>query len=341
MPKLSLSPVARLQGRLKLAKLLGLREEEAEAQAWKLESSPLFKRLRSAGVLSRSPFPKAYFAAQRAVGLRLSAPSHGLGELLDGRSDLVALMRRVGEKRLREHFLGESRETDAQRAKACGISAGEAAGLRGFVDELYIRTEFEPAAPAQAQAYSLVAGLDAEGGGLRFFHRDLWKGSYRVDETRLRLYLQSLDAAKRGKTERWLGRLEFLERRKTTLYRTLESLAQAQAAYLSSGDPLKRQSLTQRALSAALGVDPSALNRLIANKAVELPWGAQAPIKALLPSAKALARERLELLARERPQDSDEALRQELASRHAIYLSRRSIAQYRQDLGLPGRGRRG
>lgn len=327
---------------MKLAKLLGLREEEAEAQARELEKSPLFKRLRSAGVLSHSPFPKAYFAAQRLVGLRLSAPSHGLGELLDGRSDLVALMRRVGEKRLREHFLGESRETDAQRAKACGISTGEAARLRGLVDELYIRTEFEPAAQiqAQAQAYSLVAGLDASGGGLRFFHRDLWKEGYRVDETRLRLYLQSLDAAERGKTESWLGRLEFLERRKTTLYRTLEALALAQAAYLASGDPLKRQNLTQRALSAALGVDPSAVNRLIANKAVELPWGAQAPIKALLPSAKALARERLELLARERPGDSDEALRRELASRHGIYLSRRSVAQYRQDLGLPGRGRR-
>ncbi|MEK9145089.1 MAG: hypothetical protein AAB339_05725, partial [Elusimicrobiota bacterium] len=61
----------------------------------------------------------------------------------------------------------------------------------------------------------------------------------------------------------------------------------------------------------------------------------EAPMKALLPSAKALALERLAALVTERPGSSDEGLRRELASRWQIRLSRRSIAQYRKDLGLP------
>jgi DNA-directed RNA polymerase specialized sigma54-like protein len=131
-----------------------------------------------------------------------------------------------------------------------------------------------------------------------------------------------------------------LDRRKTALYRALEALLGAQAGYLRSGDPDRRQPLTQRSLAVAIGVEASALNRLLSNKAVELPWGVEAPLKSLLPSAKSLALGKLETLARASPSASDESLRRALADRHRVYLSRRSVAQYRMDCGLSKRRRR-
>jgi len=40
------------------------------------------------------------------------------------------------------------------------------------------------------------------------------------------------------------------------------------------------------------------------------------------------------------PDLSDERLREKMSALHGVALSRRSVAQYRKELGLGGRGRR-
>ncbi|MBI4425305.1 MAG: hypothetical protein HY554_16365 [Elusimicrobia bacterium] len=344
VPRLALTTAMRLQGRLKLARLLEMREEEMARLARALEADPLFERLARAGALSRRPFPGAYFAARRWAGWSLAPASGGLGDLLDSDSAAVRVLRRIGRERFEESFLRAEGLTDAQRARRCGVSTADAALLRALLDRLYIREEFEPApGPAPARVFSAVAGVGLEGGKpvLRFFHRDVWKGEFAVDERGLEALVRRVSREEGARLERFARRLVFLGRRQTTLYKALQALLSAQAEWLATGDPLKRQPLTQRSLAAALGVDASAINRLISNKAVELPWGTEAPMRCLLPSAKTLAIEKLEALARRRPDLSDEGLRRELASGHQIHLSRRSVAQYRQDLGLGARGRRG
>ncbi len=342
MPRLGIRAQAKVLGHIKLARLLSMREEEAERMAVSLAGDPLLKSLQAAGAVSRTPFPAAFFAAKRMAGRDLAPAQEGLGELLDGRSDLVRLMRRIGVARLQKHFLGEKAASDKARARACKITPEEARLLRGFLDRLYIRTEFETRAAAPVKTYSAVAGIGFRGGKaeLRFFHREVWKGRYSVDSDRLSAYARGLDAKARERVRRILHKIELLDHRKTTLYRALEALLSAQADYLSSGDPARRQPLTQKSLAQALGVDASSLNRLISNKSVELPWGLEAPMKALLPSAKTLSRELVDALARERPRDSDEILRKELARRYNIFLSRRSIAQYRKELGVGASSRR-
>ncbi|MFH1724909.1 MAG: hypothetical protein ABII00_09850 [Elusimicrobiota bacterium] len=343
MPRLSIGPKMALHGGLKLARLREMREEDFARMSAKLEAEPLFKRLVAAGAVSLKPFPKAFFATRRFAGMRLSAPPEGAAELLDGDSELARLMRRIGRERFEECFLKGERSSDAHRARSCGISEEQARTLSAFLDRMYVRAEFEdPPPPAPARLYSTVAGIAVQEGRpeLRFFTREVWKGRYSLDETRLAAHLASLQPADRERVRRAVKRLELLDRRKTTLYKTLEALLRAQAEYLKTGDASRLQPVTQRSLAAAVGVGPSVINRLIGNKAVELPWGLEAPIKALLPSAKRLALDRLAALAETRPQLSDERLRRELADRWQIHLSRRSVAQYRKDLGLGGRGRR-
>lgn len=341
MPKLGLRPALRLYGGLKLAQLLEMREEDMARLARKLEADPTFARLSRAGVLSRRPFPGAYFAARRWAGWNLAPAPDGIGELLESDSQPVKLIRKIGRKRFEACFLEAEGLSDAERARRCGISAAEAALLRALLDRLYIREQFETSPPVPAKTFSAVAGIAIESGApvLRFFHRDIWKGEFAVDAERLKA-LQAAEPGQAVKFSRFTQRLAFLGRRQTTLYKALQALINAQAEWLKTGDSLKRQPLTQRSLAVALGVDASAVNRLISNKSVELPWGTEAPMKVLVPSGKTLAREHVAKLARRKPGLSDEGLRAALAADHQIHLSRRSIAQYRQDMGVGPMGRR-
>ena len=97
----------------------------------------------------------------------------------------------------------------------------------------------------------------------------------------------------------------------------------------------------QRSMAAMLDVDPSVLCRLISNKSVQMPWGVETPLATLFPSAKDINRERLYQLASANPAWKDEMLREELKRAYGISLSRRSIAQYRKELGLGGRRKNG
>jgi len=328
---------------MKLARLLAMSDSELATLSKKLEKDPRFQTLIASGALAVKPFGKAFFATRRFAGMALTDASAGVPALLDARSEPVRLIKKIGRKNLETLFLGEAGVSDVDRSRATGLTIAEVARVRGFLDEIYIREEFseKPAAAAPA-VFSTVAGISVQGGRpvLRFFNREVWKGRYALDDDRLKVHLAKLEREERERTERYLSRLSYVDRRKTTLFRVLESLLEAQAKFLVSGDPCFRQPLTQRSLSTAVDADPSVINRLIANKAVELPWGTEAPMKVLVPSGKTLARETLGSLALDHPEMSDEHLCELLAESRQIHLSRRSVAQYRSELGLGGRGRR-
>lgn len=76
------------------------------------------------------------------------------------------------------------------------------------------------------------------------------------------------------------------------------------------------------------------LNRLVANKSVELPWGQEAALSVFVPSRKSLLRDQLHDLALARPELSDAGLRAAIQDLHGVELSRRSITQYRKELGV-------
>lgn len=332
-----------LGGALKLARLLAMSEREFEARVREVEADGLFPRLLEAGAVKIEPY-SARVAARRPEGREMSIAGGGLPDLLDGRGDLVKLIRRVGQDRFEELFLGDKNLDDPARARSCGISSDDARRLREFVDRVYIQGELETPSVVLAppKVFSAVAGIEIADGKpvIGFFNREVWKGRYRIDAERLARLRSALPLQESRRLESLLRQLEFIDRRKSTLYRVLEVLVEAQSEFLATGDPSRRRSLTQRAVADRLDVTPSVLNRLISNKSVRLPWGLEAPLKALVPSPKTLLRERLHDLALSHPDSSDEGLRKQMERLHGARLSRRSIAQYRQDLGLGARGKR-
>lgn len=335
----------RLQGRIKLSRLLEMPEGDCEKRVRELEADGLFRRLMDLGVIQLQAYPRARFCARAFEGRELRAAREDMPVLLDGHGDLAELIARIGRQRFEECFLKDEAQSDEERARRCAIAASDARRLREFVDRLYIRSEFEGPAnsPVPSITYSAVAGIAVDGGRpvIGFFNREIWKGRYHVDQSRREALQETLPADKSRQLDRLLQKAELLDRRKTTLYQVLELLVAEQAEYLVSGDPDHRRALTQRIVAARIGVAASVVNTVISNKSVETPWGLEIPLKALLPSRKAILRDRLYDVAMKHPHSTDELLGEELFRRCGARVSSRSITQYRKELGLGGCGRRG
>jgi len=334
---------AAVLGALKMAQMAEMPEEEFEKLIKEMEGGRVFQLLRTSGAVNLSEFPSARYAARKYAGYGLKLSGGDLPELADGTGDLVALIQGIGQEKFEACFLKDAVLSDVERAEECDITVQDSARLRDFVNRAFIQAEFEGTTEAPAaKVYSAVAGIELEEGSpvLAFFHREIWKGRYKVDGEKLAQLLPGLDPAEKNRVEKLLRKLEFADKRKTTLYRALEILLNVQAEYLTSGDPARRRPLSQKTLAKNLEVDASVINRLVSNKSIQMPWGMEAPMTVLLPSSKEVNLERLYSIAAEKPELSDEKLRVELRTRHGVDLSRRSVAQYRKDLSLAASGSR-
>jgi hypothetical protein len=261
---------------------------------------------------------------------------------LDGKSGLARLIKRIGRERFEEVFLRDSPLSDQEASRLCGITSKQAGKIHELINSLYVQAEFERTSGSDAPVpvYSAVAGIEIENGcpALAFFHRDVWKGRYEIDRDQQDRFAAALPPGQARNVKRLLSKLELIERRKTTLYSTLEQVLDSQMEYLLTGEPSRRVPLTQKKVAMRLEVSPSVLNRLVANKSIRLPWGLEAPLKVLMPSAKSLLLDHLHDLAMNHPNMPDVELRLELQRLCGVQLSRRSVAQYRSDLGLGSRG---
>ena len=329
---------------IQLARLLELPEEAFEARVRELEADVFFQRLIDAKVVTVQPYSDASFMARGFGGWGLRTSGEGVSALLDGEGDLAKLLQKVGQERFEESFLRDTGCSDEERGRLCQISTEDAARLRELVNRLYVQAEFDDSSSiaAPAKVYSAVAGIAVEGGKphLAFFNRQIWKGRYQIDDKKYVRMIGALSAAEARRLEGFLREMGLIDRRKTTLYRALEALVEAQARFFVTGNPSDREPLTQKELSDRLDVLPSVINRLIATKSIQLPWGLQAPIKTLLPSRKSLLRDRLDDLIREAPEATDQDLCRKIERLYGAKLSRRSISQYRAELGVKNRRRR-
>ncbi len=327
-----------LHARLELALYLEMPERELEDRIGRLESDPIFARLRAAGVVKLEPYPKMRFAP----ALPSPSPDNWLPAIDDG-DPTYRIIERIGRERFEKFFLGHNDMADASRAKLCGITEDAARRVREYLDQVEIHSEFNSVSDSVPMPqYSLVAGIELEDGrpALGFFHREVWKGRYHIDSERRQDFLATLSHRDANRIDRFLRQLELVDRRKSALYRILEILLTEQAEYLTSGVPDRRRPLTQRILAQKAGITTDALNRLIANKTIRLPWGREAAIRALACSPKTLFRDRLYDLALELPRAGDSELAMELHRRYGARISRWSAMQYRRELGLGPAGTR-
>ncbi len=134
--------------------------------------------------------------------------------------------------------------------------------------------------------------------------------------------------------------LASLRQRWRTLARVTAAAVEAQPAYVRRGDPALRRALTQTDLALALGMHPSTVSRTARHKYAQLPGRHIVPLASFFTvdaPAKAALRA---LVTSEAAPLTDEALCLALAQR-GFDLSRRTVAHYRAELGIPATHARG
>ena len=136
--------------------------------------------------------------------------------------------------------------------------------------------------------------------------------------------------------------IDHLRRREVMLKRVTEAIVQAQREFFCHG----RQALvplTRKEIAGAVGVHESTVSRITAGKFVQLPNMQFVPYDFFFDasvSAKSVLRSLIEREERQRPL-SDAALAERLQAT-GFPLARRTVAKYRDQLGIPGaRLRRG
>jgi len=103
--KISSKTSSVLRGRMKLAGLFAMSEEEFEGLLASVEGSERFNLLRKTGVLSVAGFSKARFNARNFAGYGLRMEAGGLPELVDGKYNYARLIQGIGREKFETLFL--------------------------------------------------------------------------------------------------------------------------------------------------------------------------------------------------------------------------------------------
>ncbi|MHB9145905.1 MAG: RNA polymerase factor sigma-54 [Symbiobacteriia bacterium] len=153
-----------------------------------------------------------------------------------------------------------------------------------------------------------------------------------------------------GRLQAGLWFLRALEQRRLTVYRVVEAVARWQQPYLEQG-PEALRPLTLRAIGEELSLHESTISRAVAGKYVQTPRGLR-PLSFFFvggltgPGGEGISstsvKKRIErLLSGEDPHRplADDAICRRLQA-EGITLSRRTVAKYRQELGVPSSGKR-
>lgn len=270
----SVKTSAKAIGAMKFSQIVEMSEEEFEGQLEKIENDRLFKLLKASGAVKLIEFPNARYVSRIYAGYGFKLSACNLPDLIDGKGDLAVLMRKIGLGKFEEYFLKDALIGDSERAKKCNISLEDSIRLREYLNRAFIQAEFETSMESSvSKVFSSVAGIQIENKkpALAFFHREIWKGRYKIDKEKLSEILKDFPKNEQNEIENLLKRIDLSDTRKSTLYRLLELLIKIQSDYLLSGELINRRPLSQKEISKKLEIHPSVLNRLISNKSIQMP----------------------------------------------------------------------
>lgn len=127
--------------------------------------------------------------------------------------------------------------------------------------------------------------------------------------------------------------VNLVERRADTIRRIVEHAASGQVSLLRTGRPVPRPP-TRAEIALDLGIHESTVSRAIANKLAVLPGGRLMPLSSLFEARRAAQEVLRQLVGAEERPLSDAELAARLGT-HGYRLARRTVAKYRDALGIP------
>lgn len=337
----------KLAGRLMLCNFINLTEQDFRKYIVKLEQDGIFKKLVSSKVIQFKRFPKTGWSSRfieldEKIISDKSAPD--IGTLLEEKGRVIQLIRNVGIERFKEYFLYNDQNLTINRiARYCDLSVAEVKDINDLLDKVEITAEFyqSPTVTPENQIhYSKIAAIvrnNDDGFNIDYFSTHQAKGRYSIDYEKLKLLRQNgvKDHKELEKIDKLLKKLELVNIRKTILWQILDKIVAVQNKYLCSGEYSDFIPFTQKELADKISITPSIICRTIQYKTVIMPWGEEKKLKDLLPNKKELTKYKLKsLIEGERRPSSDTDLQNRLNHDFGILISRRSISEYRKELGI-------
>jgi DNA-directed RNA polymerase specialized sigma54-like protein len=333
--------------RIEQANLLEMPEDEFQKLVVEVERSPLFQRLyRQEKLIRHQRAPRTDIASgfyKLREEMVAGKGSADVESLLLNKEPVVNQIKRLGLEKFKRYFLfPESGMADEEIAEKCGLAAAEVQKINRLIDELSILSEFyNPSALSSgAVHYSKVATVhkDERGFVIGYSSASLARGRYSVDYGRFE-ELQAggaFNEAERRQARQLFKKLELINNRKDTLTQILQNIIDKQALYLESGDLKTLLPFSQKELAKRIGLAPSSVSRAITGKSLGTPRGEEVPLKQFFPRPKRFRKELLkQLLETETGLLSDEAIRARLWQKFGVAISRRSVANLRQELKIP------
>jgi len=351
--------VAKLMGRMKLAELMSLPEDEFQKLIQEVENDPLFRKLMRSGIgLIRYKKPPWVRTAQAKMlpldpAITPSKNTLEVESFLAKEKGLVSTIKKLGVDRFKKYFLdGVSGMISKEISRECGLPIETVKKINNFVDKFYLEsklTESTEGNRATRICYSTIASIEKDDGQLAigYFSSEMAKGRYLIDFDRVekvkKLGVFAKDEIR--KVDSLLNKVRLVNSRKTTIYQLIQSLIEGQRRFLFSGDFKDLKPFTQVSLSRKMEVNPSLISRAISRKAIRIPQGRQIPLKALFPSEREIRKKFIrEVMEREESEIqsrslhraySDEEIRTQLRRRYGTSISRRSISDSRKSLKIP------
>lgn len=334
-------------GRLRMADWIEMPEREFAKQVEKVEKDPLFRKLYFG-----APGMPSAIRRQRWPGGRLSSSFYDVDESrvssrqrvdvegsLDGRKDVLPLIKRMGQAAFERYFLrAEEAVTLPEIAKRTGLSEAEVLRVHDLLLEIGAQAEFAgaPAAAPAARGTVCLARLTGEAGKGAFeFLAPYWaRGLYQVRYEDVESWKSSggLSGPERRRLRHLLKRLETLNLRQSTIFRILESFSVIQADYLRTRHHEDARPVSLRLLARRLQLSPSTVSRALGHRTVRLPWGEEVPMISFVPGQRRVLKDILGLWIAEDPKQTDADLARRLKKERGIDVSRRTVNAVRHVL---------
>jgi hypothetical protein len=336
------------------ATILEMPEEEFSRLASDMENSPLFKRLyRQEKIVHYQRYPGTDISPrflQFDEGIAAGSDTLDIESVLSGREDVVRHIQRIGPDSFKRYFLYPEPEVTVEEiAQECGLEMADVEEINALINEFAVMSQFyNPSALSAGHGitYSRVASVEKrpEGFVIAYLSPCYARGRYSIDYRRFEEMKESGAFAVEdvGEIRQLLKRLELINRRKDTMTRILQSIAERQALYFESGEDMALLPFSQKELAGSIGLVPSSVSRAISGRSLETPWGEERALKDFFPRPRSFRKELVRrILASGESFACDEEIRARLERDHGVSISRRSVASLRQELRKPPSGRRG
>ena len=351
-------------GRIKLGQLFSLPEPEFRKLIKELENDSLFKELVSKWkVVSYRKFSgiRAPLTVELKDGLILSSDTFDLQGLLYQNPKIVPLLQKIGQ------LIGEDRFNKLlhggisvrQIERECRLTPKQTEIFKDFLNRFELEkltsgdsvSSTTESIPSRSARTFKIASIEREGDELVIYPHlkedYLVKGKYSINYERYeQLYRKRNLAPERlNQISKIFKMLNLVNRRTTTIYQIIYYIKETQSDYLYSGDPGRLRSLTRRELARRIGVHPSSITRVMADKSISTPQRKELPLKFFFPSQKEITKSYLkDIIDQEkalleihilRHPYSDELIKDKLYQNYHISVSRRAVAKYRKELNIP------